>query len=83
MRPTKKQDFVERSKSTSVCEDRDMKGRRNDRCLTFMEIDPGVKSLKKLDSQKMKNEIRKWAKAVVAYARQVSRRLSTRRSKSF
>lgn len=54
------------------------KRRRFDRCFSFMEIsiEPGTSSLKDLDSNKFKEEIKRWAKAVVAYARQVSGRLS-------
>ncbi|KAK3028917.1 hypothetical protein RJ639_039926 [Escallonia herrerae] len=50
------------------------KRQRVDRCFSFMEvsIDPGIKSLKHLDSTKFKNQIRRWAKAVVGYARQDS-----------
>lgn len=50
-------------------------------CFPFMEIsiDPGVKSLKHLDSDKFKDEIKKWAKAVVTYARQVSQRFGSSR----
>lgn len=55
------------------------------RCFSVMEIsiDPG-KSLKDLDSNKLKAEIKRWAKAVVAYARQVSGRFgsSTRKDDS-
>lgn len=52
------------------------KRQRYDRCFSFMEIkiDPGIKSLKRLDSRKFKSEIQRWAKAVVRYARQVSNR---------
>lgn len=35
------------------------------------------KSLKEMDSEKLKTGIRKWAKAVVAYARQVSDRFGS------
>lgn len=50
------------------------KRRQSSGCFSFIEIsiDPGVKSLKHLDSEKFKDEIKKWAKAVVTYARQVS-----------
>ncbi|KAK2983842.1 hypothetical protein RJ640_008518 [Escallonia rubra] len=50
------------------------KRQRVDRCFSFMEVsvDPGIKSLKHLDSKKFKNQIRRWAKAVVGYARQDS-----------
>ena len=49
---------------------------RFDRCFSFVEIsvEPG-KSVKDMDSSKLKAEIKRWAKAVVAYARQVSGRL--------
>lgn len=51
-----------------------------DRCFSFMEIstEPG-KSLKDMDSEKLKSGIRRWAKAVVAYARQVSGRFGSTR----
>ncbi|WOG89354.1 hypothetical protein DCAR_0208592 [Daucus carota subsp. sativus] len=51
-----------------------VKRARSDNCFTFMEvsIEPGIKSLKRLDSKKLKIQIKKWAKAVVTYARQVS-----------
>ncbi|KAG6789015.1 hypothetical protein POTOM_001570 [Populus tomentosa] len=51
------------------------KRRRSDRCFSFKEIsiEPG-KSLKDLDSNKFKIDIKRWARAVVAYARQVSSR---------
>ncbi|OIS99633.1 hypothetical protein A4A49_24202 [Nicotiana attenuata] len=57
------------------------RGRFN-RCFSFMEIsiDPGMKSLKHLDSKKFKEEIKKWAKTVVTYARQVSDRFGSSRS---
>lgn len=50
------------------------KGKRLNGCFPAVEIpiDPTVKSLKHLDSQKLKEGIRQWAKAVVAYGRQVS-----------
>ncbi|KAG6593505.1 hypothetical protein SDJN03_12981, partial [Cucurbita argyrosperma subsp. sororia] len=35
------------------------------------------KSLKEMDSEKLKSGIRKWAKSVVAYARQVSDRFGS------
>ncbi|MFS7974429.1 hypothetical protein Hanom_Chr09g00868641 [Helianthus anomalus] len=49
------------------------------RCFSMeIRIDPGIKSLKRLDSRKFKFEIQRWAKAVVRYARQVSNRFGTR-----
>jgi PAB1-binding protein PBP1 len=53
---------------------------RFDRCFSFMEIsvEPG-KSVKDMDSGKLKAEIKRWAKAVVAYARQVSGRFGSSR----
>lgn len=54
---------------------------RYDRCFSFVEIsiDPGVKSLKQLDSKKFKEDIKRWAKKVVAYARQLSDRFGSSR----
>lgn len=75
-------------KSSRIHDDNDddtPKRRRGEGCFSFMEIpiDPGVKSLKHLDSQKLKDGIKKWAKAVVCYARQVSQHFgSSRRSGS-
>ncbi|KAK4736130.1 hypothetical protein R3W88_010391 [Solanum pinnatisectum] len=56
------------------------RGRFNS-CFSFMEIsiDPGMKSLKHLDSKQFKEEIKKWAKSVVSYARQVSDRFGSSR----
>ncbi|CAK9165310.1 unnamed protein product [Ilex paraguariensis] len=47
---------------------------RSDSCFSFMEIsmEPGIKSLKQLDSKKFKDEIKRWAKKVVTYARQTA-----------
>ncbi|KAI3521436.1 hypothetical protein L1887_10902 [Cichorium endivia] len=69
------------SSTTTVAEPSDnQKRQRYDRCFSFMEIsiEPGIKSLTRLDSRKFKIEIQKWAKAVVRYARQVSDRFSSR-----
>ncbi|GFP86098.1 hypothetical protein PHJA_000753700 [Phtheirospermum japonicum] len=54
---------------------------RSNGCFSFTEIsiDPNVKSLKHLDSQKFKDGIKKWAKAVVTYARQVSHHFGSSR----
>ncbi|GMI91787.1 hypothetical protein HRI_002848000 [Hibiscus trionum] len=54
------------------------------RCFSFMEVpmEPAVSSLKELDSNKFKAEIKRWAKAVVRYARQVSGRLGRSSRKS-
>lgn len=56
------------------------KRRRFDRCFSFMEVsvEPG-KSLKEMDSEKLKAGIKRWAKAVAAYARQVSGRFGSSR----
>lgn len=64
------------SKAKTVNGSGSAKRMRFDRCFSFMEIssiEPGS-SLKDLDSGKLKSGIKKWAKAVVAYARQVSER---------
>ncbi|GMI78048.1 hypothetical protein HRI_001474100 [Hibiscus trionum] len=62
-------------------------GRSFNRCFSFMEVptEPGVSSLKELDSNKLKAEIKRWAKAVVGYARQLSGRLgrSSRKSNQY
>ncbi|KAI3786155.1 hypothetical protein L1987_45286 [Smallanthus sonchifolius] len=71
------------SPTTSVAaHSQNAKKQRYDRCFSFMEIsmDPGIKSLKRLDSRKFKLEIQRWAKAVVRYARQVSDRFGTRQA---
>ncbi|XP_028779001.1 uncharacterized protein LOC114735463 [Neltuma alba] len=59
------------------------KRRRFNRRLSFAEVslEPG-KQLKDMDSNKLKAEIRRWAKAVVKYARQVSGRFGSSRGKS-
>ncbi|PRQ51249.1 hypothetical protein RchiOBHm_Chr2g0142321 [Rosa chinensis] len=53
---------------------------RYGRCFSFMEVslEPG-KSLKEMDSEKLKAGIKRWAKAVAAYARQVSGRFGNSR----
>ncbi|KAI3455528.1 hypothetical protein Pfo_012191 [Paulownia fortunei] len=78
----KEDDALESSKNTNIYDDGPKKRRRSNGCLSFMEIsiDPGVKSLKHLDSQKFKDGIRKWAKAVVTYARQVSQHFGSSRN---
>lgn len=43
-----------------------------------VSMEPG-KTLKEMDSNKLKSEIKRWAKAVVAYARQVSARFGSSR----
>ncbi|EEF46307.1 conserved hypothetical protein [Ricinus communis] len=71
------------SKSTKPNHHFHAKRRPFARCFSSVEIyvEPGTKSLKNLDSNKFKEEIKRWAKAVVAYARQVSDRFgSSRRS---
>ncbi|KAK8664327.1 hypothetical protein V6N13_084123 [Hibiscus sabdariffa] len=62
--------------------DKNRKNRRFSQCFSFKEVhvEP-VSSLKDLDSTKFKAEIKRWAKAVVAYACQVSESFgSTKRS---
>ncbi|KAG8380057.1 hypothetical protein BUALT_Bualt07G0153900 [Buddleja alternifolia] len=77
----KEDDALESSKSTKNYDGK-TKRRRINECFSFMEIsiDPGVKSLKHLDSKKFKDSIRKWAKSVVTYARQVSQHFGSSRS---
>ncbi|KAI4355542.1 hypothetical protein L6164_004303 [Bauhinia variegata] len=64
-----------KASSALVRQEKTAKRGRFDRCFSFAEIslEPG-KELKKMDSKKLKDEIKRWAKAVVAYARQVSGR---------
>ncbi|KAK7255539.1 hypothetical protein RIF29_28952 [Crotalaria pallida] len=59
------------------------KRRRYDRCFSSMEVslEPG-KQLKDMDSSKLKAEIKRWAKAVVAYARQISGSFGSVKGKS-
>ncbi|XWS20192.1 hypothetical protein CRYUN_Cryun31cG0078700 [Craigia yunnanensis] len=54
------------------------KRRGFNQCFSLMEISvEPISSLNDLDSNKFKVEIKRWAKAVVAYARQVSGRLGS------
>lgn len=54
------------------------KRRRHDSCFSFKEITmPGGSSLTEIDSNELKAKIKRWAKAVVAYARQVSRKFGS------
>ncbi|KAL6140754.1 hypothetical protein ACLB2K_059049 [Fragaria x ananassa] len=54
------------------------KHRRFDRCFSFLEVSAeSGKSLKERDSEKLKAGIKRWAKAVAAYARQVSGRFGS------
>ncbi|KAF4362089.1 hypothetical protein CsatB_012258 [Cannabis sativa] len=51
------------------------------RCFSFMEVRMEAgKTLKEMDSNKLKYDIKRWAKAVVAYARQVSGRFGGSRT---
>ncbi|KAJ0076262.1 hypothetical protein Patl1_33374 [Pistacia atlantica] len=57
------------------------KRRRFDSCFSFREIsiEPEGSSLKDVDSNELKSKIVRWAKAVVAYARQVSGKFGSTR----
>ncbi|KAF7038786.1 hypothetical protein CFC21_048909 [Triticum aestivum] len=46
--------------------------RRYSRCFSGLEISIGPGPLKDVDAGKLKGQIRKWARAVVGYARQLS-----------
>ncbi|XP_019057739.1 PREDICTED: uncharacterized protein LOC109116552 [Tarenaya hassleriana] len=62
----------------------DQKVTRFDRCLSFMEIKTQKKkTLEEMDSFKLKEEIRRWAKRVAAYARQLSSRIGNSARRSF
>ncbi|KAH0452575.1 hypothetical protein IEQ34_019874 [Dendrobium chrysotoxum] len=57
---------------------------RYDRCLTGLDLKLD-RPIRELDPEKLKNEIRRWARAVARYARQLSRTfsgLSTSRRRS-
>lgn len=57
---------------------------RFDRCFSGIEFRMEAKPLKELDPENLKKEIKRWAKAVVTYARQLSGSFSSReRSGSF
>ena len=52
------------------------------RCFSSLEFKMEARPLKDLDSEKLKKELRRWAKAVVAYARQLSGSFSSRERSS-
>ncbi|KAF7843453.1 60S ribosomal protein L28-2 isoform B [Senna tora] len=68
---------------TAGAANKSVKRRHVGRCFSFVEVslEPG-KQLKDMDSNKLKGEIKRWAKAVVAYARQVSGRFGSSKDKS-
>lgn len=53
-------------------DDEQPKRAKFNRCFSGLEFKMEAKPLKELDSEKLKNEIKRWAKAVVKYARQIS-----------
>ncbi|KAJ0986487.1 hypothetical protein J5N97_004843 [Dioscorea zingiberensis] len=61
-----------RRPSDSGSEGERSKRARFDRCFSGLEFKMEAKPLIELDSDKLKNEIKRWAKAVVRYARQFS-----------
>ncbi|CAL4949259.1 unnamed protein product [Urochloa decumbens] len=48
------------------------KAARYGRCFSGLELSVGPGPLKDMDAGKLKDQIRRWAKAVVAFARQIS-----------
>ena len=56
------------------------KPERFDHCFSGLQISIPIEAggLKNIDADKLKAEIKRWAKAVVAYARQVSDRFGSR-----
>lgn len=73
---------LNRRKTRANNEEAAAKRGRFGRCFSVMQeisIEPAAKSLKHLDSNKLKLDIKRWAKAVVAYARQVSGRFGSSR----
>ncbi|WJX86330.1 hypothetical protein P8452_68653 [Trifolium repens] len=66
--------FNDGNASYNLKNQKSSKRRRFDRCFSSVELvsmEQG-KKLKEMDSNKLKSEIKRWAKAVVAYARQSS-----------
>jgi hypothetical protein len=51
---------------------RKQKAARYDRCFSGLELSIGPGPLKDVDAGKLKGQIKRWAKAVVAFARQIS-----------
>lgn len=51
---------------------RKQKAARYDRCFSGLELSIGPGPLKDVDAGKLKVQIKRWAKAVVAFARQIS-----------
>ncbi|OEL17625.1 hypothetical protein BAE44_0021356 [Dichanthelium oligosanthes] len=51
---------------------RKQKAARYDRCFSGLDLSIGPGPLKDVDAGKLKDQIRRWAKAVVAFARQIS-----------
>jgi hypothetical protein len=71
--------FNDGNASYNLKNQKSSKRRRFDRCFSSVEVvsmEQG-KKLKEMDSNKLKSEIKRWAKAVVAYARQVSARFGS------
>ncbi|KAK8966955.1 hypothetical protein KSP40_PGU001246 [Platanthera guangdongensis] len=60
-------------------EKKKVKKARKGRCLSSLDIKLD-RPLRELDPVKLKKEIRRWARAVACYARQLSRTISGRRS---
>jgi hypothetical protein len=71
--------FNDGNASYNLKNQKSSKQRRFDRCFSSAEVvsmEQG-KKLNEMDSNKLKSEIKRWAKAVVAYARQVSARFGS------
>jgi hypothetical protein len=51
---------------------RKQKAARYGRCFSGLELSIGPAPLKDVDAERLKDQIRRWAKAVVAFARQIS-----------
>lgn len=66
--------------SASAENEKRAKPERFDHCFSGLQISIPIEAggLKNIDADKLKAEIKRWAKAVVAYARQVSDRFSPR-----
>uniref|UniRef100_A0ACD5W2A0 Uncharacterized protein n=1 Tax=Avena sativa TaxID=4498 RepID=A0ACD5W2A0_AVESA len=62
----------QQKETTSASGGKKKKAARYGRCFSGLELSIGPGPLKDADADKLKGQIRKWARAVVAYARQLS-----------
>ncbi|WOH10806.1 hypothetical protein DCAR_0730279 [Daucus carota subsp. sativus] len=82
MKESSKDRALPKTPSTNEHKNKEIAKRsRSDKCFSYIEVsmEPGIKSLKRLDSKKFKAQIKKWAKAVANYTRQASDRSGSSR----